>query len=116
MTVSKLEKAQWGPYFDHVSKTLSGKQAEIEVASLAIGAQLEAEWLPFQGIVYDHKNDLVEVLLEGLDHLIRQPGDIFIDQGPAGLVSLMIERTDGIQEIVRLRDPLLLPAPGAGAP
>lgn len=116
MTVSKLEKAQWGPYFDHVSKTLSGKQAEIEVASLAIGAQLEAEWLPFQGIVYDHKNDLVEILLEGLDHLIRQPGDIFIDQGPAGLVSLMIERADGIKEIIRLRDPLMLPAPGAGAP
>ncbi|MFC5513340.1 DUF5335 domain-containing protein, partial [Massilia jejuensis] len=113
MTISKLEKAAWGPYFDHVSKTLVGKQAEIEVASLAIGAQLEAQWLPFLGIVYDHKNDLVEVLLEGLDHLIRQPAEIFIDEGPAGLVSLKIDRADGIQEIVRLRDPLMLPAPGA---
>ena len=30
----KLEKSQWSVYFDLISKALTGKRAEIEVASL----------------------------------------------------------------------------------
>jgi Family of unknown function (DUF5335) len=39
-------------------------RAEIEVASLALGDQVEAEWLPLLGIAYDPKDDLVQVALE----------------------------------------------------
>lgn len=108
MAISKLEKSQWQPYLDHISKTLTGKRAEIEVASLQIGDQIEAEWLPFLGIVYDHKNDLVEVLLEGLDHMIRKPVEIYIDVGPVGLSSLEVVGADDMREIIKLRDPLML--------
>ena len=52
--------------FDRLSKTLEGKQAEIEVASLSLGDQVEAEWLPLHGITYDPNDDLVEVALERL--------------------------------------------------
>jgi hypothetical protein len=52
MTIRKLEKTQWRPYFDRVSEVLLGKRAEIEVESLALGAQIEAEWLPLLGITY----------------------------------------------------------------
>jgi hypothetical protein len=94
---------------DYISKTLVGKRAEIEVASLQVGDQIEAEWLPFLGIAYDHKSDLVEVLLEGLDHLIRKPVDIYIDVGPVGLSSLEVVDADDNREIIKLRDPLMLP-------
>ena len=109
MATSKLEKEQWQKYFDYVSKILVGKRAEIEVASLKIGDQIEAEWLPFLGIVYDHKNNIVEILTEDLDHLIHKPREIFIDQGPAGLSSLEVIDEDGYQQIIKLRDPLMLP-------
>jgi hypothetical protein len=109
MAISKLEKTQWKPYFDYVSKILVGKRAEIEVASLKIGDQIEAEWLPFLGIVYDHKNDLVEVLVEDLDHLIRKPVEIYIDVGPAGLTSVEVIDADDYRQIIKLRDPLMLP-------
>jgi Family of unknown function (DUF5335) len=59
--------------FDRLSKTLQGKQAEIEVASLSLGDQVEAEWLLLHGITYDPNDDLVEVVLERLDHMIRKP-------------------------------------------
>jgi hypothetical protein len=37
------------------SKMLEPKQVEIEVAGLALGDQIEAEWLPLIGIVYDQR-------------------------------------------------------------
>jgi hypothetical protein len=42
----KLEKAQWRPFLDTLSKLLEAKEAEIEVASLDLGDQVQAEWLP----------------------------------------------------------------------
>ena len=81
VTVRKLEKPDWRPYFDHLSKVLVGCQVEIDVTSLALVDQVQAKWLPLFGIVYDPKDDLVEVALEGLDHLIRKPRDISIEEG-----------------------------------
>lgn len=109
MATVKLDKGAWHTYFDRISKSVLGKQAEIEVASLNIGNQIEAEWVPLLGVTYDPKNDLVEVLLEGLDHLIRHPRDIYIDQGPAGLTSMEVIDADDVRQIIRLRDPVMLP-------
>ena len=86
MTTRKLDKQQWRTFFDRVSTTLEGKEAEIEIASLRLGDQVEAEWLPLLGIVYDPNDDIVEVALEIVD-------------------------ADDVKQIVKLRDPLMLPAP-----
>jgi len=43
MTTHKLDKKQWRTFFDRVSTTLEGKEAEIEIASLRLGDQVEAE-------------------------------------------------------------------------
>ncbi|HET7381520.1 MAG TPA: DUF5335 domain-containing protein [Pseudolabrys sp.] len=103
MTARKLDKIQWRTFFDDFSKALEGKQAEIEVASLALGNQLEAEWLPLYGIAYDAKDDLVEVALEGLDHMIRRPREIYVESGVGALASLEIVDADGVKQVVRLR-------------
>src|SRR5262245_43115156 len=58
MTIHKLEKAEWRPFLDLVSKVLPAKEAEIEVASLKLGDQVQAEWLPLLGLAYDrHRRD-----------------------------------------------------------
>ena len=49
----KLERAEWRPFLDRVSKGLAGKQAEIKVASLDLGDQLQAGWVSLIGLVYD---------------------------------------------------------------
>ena len=109
MATVKLDKGAWQTYFDRISKLVVGKQSEIEVTSLQLGDQIEAEWVPLLGIAYDPKNDLVEILLEGLDHLIQHPRDIYVDQGPAGLTSMEVVDTDDVRQIIRLRDPIMLP-------
>ena len=60
---------------------LEGKRAEIEVVSLRLGDQVEAEWLPLLGIAYDPNDDIVEIALEGLDHLIPNPREIYVEKG-----------------------------------
>lgn len=111
MATQKLEKTAWQPYFDHVSKQLGAgsKQAEIEVASLKLGDQIEAEWVPLLGISYDPKDDLVQVLVEGLDHLIRNPVDIYVETDPLGLITMEVIDKDDVRNIVKLRNPLMLP-------
>jgi hypothetical protein len=112
MTTRKLEKNQWRQFFDRATKMLEGKQAEIEVASLRLGDQIEAEWLPLLGIAYDPNDDIVEIALEGLDHLIPKPREVWIEDGPEGVAALEIVDADDVRQIVKLRDPLMLPAPG----
>jgi hypothetical protein len=111
MTVRKLEKTDWRPYFDHVSKTLKGAEAEIEVASLGLGDQVEAHWLPLFGLVYDPKDNLVEVALDGLDHMIQKPREIYVDDGAGSLASVEIVDGDGNRQIITLKQPLALPPP-----
>ena len=111
MALLKLEKRQWQGYFDRLSKGLVGKQVEIEVASLALGVQVEAEWLPLLGIVYEPRKDVLEIALEGLDHMIRRPREIYADEDRIGLASLEIVDGWDVRHIVRLREPLLLPPP-----
>jgi hypothetical protein len=111
MTARKLDKRQWSMFFNGVTRMLEGKRAEIEVASLRLGDQVEAKWLPLLGIAYDSKDDIVEVALEGLDHLIRSPREIYADDDPLGLLTFEIVDADDVREIIRFRDPLALPAP-----
>jgi hypothetical protein len=112
MTTRKLEKKEWHTFFDGVTRMLEGKQAEIEVAALRLGDQVAAAWLPLIGITYDAEDDIVEVALEGLDHLIPKPREIYVEDGTEGIVALEIVDADDVRQIVKLRDPVLLPAPG----
>jgi uncharacterized protein DUF5335 len=109
--LTKLDKSEWQRFFDTVSKALIGKTAEVEVTSLDLGAQVEAEWLPLIGVTYDRKNELFEIALEGVDHLIHKPREVYVDNAPLGMVSFEVVDGEGRRHIVQLRDPLMLPSP-----
>ena len=111
MTVLKLEKGEWQRFFDFLSRGLRGARAEIEVASLSLGDQVEADWLPLFGITYDPKDDLLEVALDGHDHMIAHPREIYLDATTEELMSLDVIDSEGVRQIVRLREPFMLPPP-----
>lgn len=113
MAVRKLEKGEWRAFCDFLSEALVGKHAEIEVASLALGSQIEAEWLPLMGIVYDPKDDIIEIALDGLDIMVQSPQELYVDDSLVGLVSMEVVDGEGVRRILMLRDPLMLPAPSA---
>jgi hypothetical protein len=106
--MAAIPKAEWKSFSDRVSKTLEGKHAEIEVASLKLGDQIQAEWAALIGVSYDPKDDLIEVALEGLDHLIHHPRELHVEEGPQGVVSLAVLDEDENRHIVRFKDQLML--------
>jgi hypothetical protein len=115
MPAEQIERTRWTAFLDTLTTTLIGKEAEVEVAALDLGDQIEAEWVPLIGITYDEKDDLVEVALEQLDHLIRSPRAIYVDEGVGGIVAIAIDDSDGRRHIVKLKDPLALPPPSVAA-
>jgi hypothetical protein len=108
--LTTLPRPEWRPFFDRMSKALLGKRAEIEVASLELGDQIVAEWLPMIGITYDSHDDLLDVALDRTDHLIPHPTEIVVEEGETGLASVAVVNRDGTRQIIRLKDPLALPS------
>jgi hypothetical protein len=111
MTIQRVDKSQWRPFLDAISKLIEGKVAEVEVASLKLGDQTEAEWLPLLGITYDPRDDVVDIELDGVDHIITKPREIYFDGDVNGLTVLGVVDGDGVRQIVKLKDSLVLPAP-----
>jgi hypothetical protein len=109
---SNVPQAEWRDFFDRMSKALTGKWAEIEVASLDLGDQITVEWVPMIGITYDSKDDLLDVALDRYEHLIRHPKEIVVDEEQGRLASIAVVDADGTTQIVRMKTPLMLPAPG----
>lgn len=127
MSIEKLDRASWATYFDSMSKVLTGKQAEIDVESLSLGVQVESRYAPLNGITYDHRSEMLEIMLERWEHNIPHVSEIWVDHDGVSLNSIKVVDTDGLEQIIKLRDPLMLPdphlaaganrpGPGAGAP
>jgi len=112
---STVPQAEWRDFFDRMSKALTGKWAEIEVASLDLGDQIAAEWVPMLGITYDSKDDLLDVALDRYDHLIRHPKQIVVDEDQGGVASVAVVDADGTTQIVRMKQPLMLAVSGIRA-
>jgi hypothetical protein len=107
----KLDSAQWQTFFDRVSRGLGAKQVEIEVAGLDLGDEVEAEWIPLTGISYDPKDDVLTIITDRLDHMIRSPREIYVETSVDGLHSMEVIDAEGHKQIVVLRPDLALPPP-----
>jgi hypothetical protein len=105
-----IPQAAWRAFFDALADPLIGKRVEVEAASLDLGDQIVAEWLPLLGVSYDAHDDLLDVALSGLNHLIRRPREIYVQEGTKGLEMIAVVSADGVKQILHLKDPLMLPA------
>lgn len=111
--MEQISKSEWAELCDCISKRLHGERAEIEVQSLDLGHQIEAEFLPILGITYDRKDDVVVIALEGLAHLIPHPVDIQIKGEGDNIESVFIVDKEGVRHLASFREPLMLPPPPA---
>lgn len=107
----KMQRGEWQGYLDRVSKGLGAQQAELEVEALGLGAQIAHEWAPVTGISYDPKDDLVDVIIEDLDHMIAKPREIWIEESAGRLGNVEVVDGEGRRHVVKFRSPLALPAP-----
>ena len=109
--LKKLDNSEWSEYFDKVSKTIGSKNVEIEIAGLSLGDQIEVTSMPLNGLTYDSKNDLLEVVTESVDHIIKHPKVIHTDYSADGLHSVEVIDADNNHQIIKFTEPVALPAP-----
>jgi hypothetical protein len=109
MAIEEIAKSEWQRYLEDLTKTISGRQTSVEVASAEIGDQPLAERVAFLGLSYDARRDEIEVALENIAHRVVKPRSIFIDREPGGLIGIEIIGADDARTIIRLSAPLMLP-------
>jgi hypothetical protein len=109
MGIKKFDKSTWIDVCAAVSIGMLGKRAEIEVVSHADGILIGAQWLPMIGIAFDPVNDELKIMLDGVDHFVSQPREMYLDFGLGGVQSLGILDNRNAWQIVLLRDPVMLP-------
>jgi len=104
-----VDKEDWASFLEWVTQSLSGGRVEIDVLALDIGAQVQARALPLLGLAYDRKSDVIEVALDGLDHLIHRPRELTAHEEEDGLTSIRVVVDDDVVQIIKLTGPLNLP-------
>ena len=89
MSLQKLERHQWPAFCNHLSVGLmgQGQLAEVEIASPAIGAQIEVRWVPIIGLAYDPSGDMLEIMLEGIEHIVQHPREAGVAVGTASMAA-----------------------------
>lgn len=105
-TTRALQLPEWQAYFDKISKALAGEAAFVEIEGLTFGDRIQANCLPLIGITYDSKDDVLEIAMEGLDHLIHRPREIVVSEGAEGLERLDVIDSGRKKQNVRLIKPL----------
>jgi hypothetical protein len=106
MATRTLPREEWNEYFDAFShekhRTDRADYATLRLAPRLGGRPLETQRLPLQDLTYDPKDDLLEVVVPGLGHIIYRPAAIRVDEAQGRLCRLEVVRQDGACEVIEL--------------
>jgi hypothetical protein len=102
----KLDKAEWQAFCDDLSKALPVDDLRVVTASLAVDGKVAAEWVALLGVAYDPRRDSFEIALGGLEHRVRKPETVYVDEGPSGVAAFEVIDSAGRRHGLRLDRPL----------
>ena len=110
--ISPEQRTEWTRLTDRLSAEYAGYDVTIEVLAPDIGDNPMVERLPFDGVTYDYKDDVVVVAVGGKDqrypvvlrHLVHHPRELVVDQNPQG-AALKITDESGTTTLVSLLRP-----------
>ncbi len=108
MRTRTLPKEEWEGYFGEVYRKFfrdpNPEDARVELVSRELGDQVITDVARVIGITYDPKDNLLDVALEGLDHLVYRPQEIAVEEREDGFPEVIsVVRDDGSRELIRLQ-------------
>ena len=119
----QLPQSDWKAYFDDFTKRFfkdaNPEVAIVEVVSPDLGSQVAADHVRAHGATYDPRSEALEIALDGVDHLVFHPSEVWVVEEENGFVSAMeVVREDGTREVVRFQSVGVIPTSGdvAGEP
>lgn len=110
----KLEPDQIQAYFDSFTKRFLRREAtnlaDVEITSLDLGDQFEAEGVPLNGVTYDPERNELDIFLEAGDHRVFKPSDVWVVEEADGFVrDIQVVLADGPTEIIKVKRAALEP-------
>lgn len=111
MALTQLARDRWQAFFDAASRAAGAQTAKVEVTGLALGDRIAADHVALAGISYEPADDTLTLFLEGLEHRIRHPRTIHVDQDVSSLHSIEAIDGEGLHHIIQFTAALELPAP-----
>ena len=103
-----IPREHWAEYFDSLSKRFF-RDDQPEVATIAVTSRLAGDRTAVHGariigITYDRHDDVLDVALEGVDHLVYRPTEIRVIEDTDGFVrELMVKHKGGPREVIALK-------------
>ncbi len=108
MSNKKLQESEYETYFNTLSKGMKGGTAELEVMAVSIMDREQTDWIPFYGISYDPSEKTISIISEFIDHHIKNPTEINVQEGEKGVESVEINGGDGYTHRVKFKNPIAL--------
>jgi len=105
----QLDKRDWQPLLDHISRSQGAYKVTIEVDRADIGAQIQVEHAAFNGVSYDPKDDDIAIAAGPVEHRIHKPSAISVAVEGSELVSLEILGEDKALNSITFKPRLNLP-------
>ncbi len=96
-----LERDEWKRELEEIWKKMEDKSVLIEVEGLHLGDQIEAEHVELKGLSYDPKDDVVQIWVGPLDHMIHHPQKLMLAVEHGYLVAIDITDAEGNQHLVK---------------
>jgi hypothetical protein len=112
----EIPRNEWPEFFDSFSRQHEGWLVTVEVLGAEIGAQVEAQELPLEGITAELKagsEDVITIIIGGgsrgrVTHNILQPTHVRIEQSESGAdMTLQIESGSAVTTLVSFRSAML---------
>jgi len=103
-----LDKSEWRDELIRLWRKLDGKNIQIEVEALKLGDQTEAEFVPLKGLSYDPKDDVVQVWVGALEHMINKPVKIELAVEKGRLEAIGITDADGEQHLIKPQEAVMV--------
>jgi len=102
-----LDRQDWDKELAKLWRILDGREVEVEVEALNLGDQMEAEHVPLKGLSYDPKDDVVQVWVGDIDHLIHHPQKIMVVyDSDERLIAIDITDREGEQHLISTKEPV----------
>jgi hypothetical protein len=114
--VREIPRDEWVEYLNGFSRQHEGWLVTVEVLGTEIGAQVEAQELPLEGITAELKaggEDVITIIIGGgsrerVTHNILQPTHVRIEQSESEAdMTLQIESGSGVTTLVSFRSAML---------
>ena len=106
MKRKKLEEPEYETYFDTLSKGLKSQTAEIEIMAVGLMDREQTNWISFYGISYDPSEKIISITCEYINHQIKKPREVMVQESDTGIAAIEITGGDGYTHLIKFKTPI----------